>query len=214
MVKRTAGYSKGSKSTSGKVAKYREGGGVGGIGGGAGVGGSSLGGGGGGNGSFGGGAGGGYKGGPSVRGTGVSSTAKTGTTMKNSSMGMSMGKPRPTSAPAPKAPTMSTMPAKPKPVAPNPMPAAAAAKPKKQFSSYVPGGYGSVALPGRRGNRDWGKDQSRVPEYKGGSMKGSSTKTSSGSGTYGGYDGNDNDRTDPMGNRYSKGGSVLGKKKR
>jgi len=211
MVKRTAGSSKGSKSKI--VAKYREGGGVGGIGGGAGVGGSSIGG-RGGAGSFGGGAGGGYKGGPSVRGTGVNSTTTSGNTMKNSSMGNMPARARPTSAPPPKTPAMSTMPAKPKPVAPKPMPAVTAAKPKKQFSSYVPGGYGSVALPGRRGNRDWGKDQSRVPEYKSGSMKAGSMKTSSGSGTYGGYDGNDNDRTDPMGNRYSKGGSVLGKKKR
>jgi len=212
MVKRTAGSSKGSKSKT--VAKYREGGGVGGIGGGSGVDGSGnrgrggFGGGTSGN-QGGGGMGGGGKGG--VGGTGVRSGSFSGNTMKNAPMTskVGMGRPSPTSAPPPKP-----MAAKPKAPMPTPKPAVTAAKPKKQFSSYVPGGWGSVALPGRRGNRDWGKDQSQVPEYKSGSMKAGSMKTSSGSGTYGGYDGNDNDRTDPMGNRYSKGGSVLGKKKR
>ena len=210
MVKRTAGSSKGSKSKI--VAKYKEGGGVGGIAGGYGVDGSGN----RGNGGFGGGnsasqggggMGGGGKGG--VSGTGVRSGTTSGTTMKSSSMSNMPARARPTSAPPPKP-----MAAKPKAPMPTPKPAVTAAKPKKQFSSYVPGGWGSVALPGRKGNRDWGKDQSQVPEYKSGSTKAGSIKTSSGSGTYGGYDGNNNDRTDPMGNRYSKGGSVLGKKKR
>lgn len=197
------------KRTSGKVAKFKNGGEVGGIGGGAGVGGSSIGG-RGGNASVGGGAGGGgYKGGPSVRGTGVNSSTKTGTTMKNAPMTpkVGMGRPRPTSAPPPKM-APKPMGLKPKAPIPTPKPPMPAPKPparaQKQFSGpRVPGGLGSVATPGRWGNGDWRKDQSRAPEYKGSSTK-------SGSSSYGGSD--DNDRTDAMGNRYSKGGSVRGKK--
>ena len=97
------------------ISKFRNGGEVGGIGGGMGADGSGNrgnGGFGGGNSSSqgGGGMGGGGKGG--VGGTGVNSTTKTGTTMRNSSPAMKMGmKVVPTSA-KPNAPSVATMPAK------------------------------------------------------------------------------------------------------
>lgn len=140
MVKRTISYSKGCKTKS--VAKYKEGGGIGGIGGGYGVDGSGN----RGNGGFGGGTsgnqgggglGGGGKGG--IGGTGVRSGTTSGTTMKSSSMSMGAGKPRPTSAPAPKAPKMSTMPAKPTPPKPT-------LRPQQYFSAI--GGSGVQAYKG------------------------------------------------------------------
>ena len=130
MVKRTISYSKGCKSMSGSkagdkpkgkmVAKYKEGGGVGGIGGGSGVdgsgnrgnGGFSGGGRGAGNGNPG--SGGGTKGGG---GTGITTGKNTGTSFNNRpkpTKPVGIGRPRPIGAPPPK-PVGIAKPAVPKP---------------------------------------------------------------------------------------------------
>lgn len=123
------------------ISKFRNGGEVGGIGGGMGADGSGnrgMGGFGGGNSSSqgGGGMGGGGKGG--VGGTGVNSSVKTGTMMRNTSPAMKMAqKAVPTSA-KPNAPSVATMPAKPKPVGM----AAPKAKPGLSFKYNVQLGKG------------------------------------------------------------------------
>lgn len=179
MVKRTTKCSKGSKV----IAKYRDGGEVGGIAGGAGVGGSSMGG-RGGNASVGGGSRG--SGGGNVRGGGVTSGNKTGTTMSTPTPKTAMARPRPTSAPPPKAPIMA---AKPKPVGMAPKPKATIQNPFHQgsltkvgdFIQKSRGRYGSsTGAPGtanQQGKGDLGagiegfsKTASRMA--KGGSVPG------------------------------------------